>query len=149
MDISTIFPPAAGADAFDDKGRGRRKTGPQTPPVLPRAAGRGSLRGAVNLVDAGRVVGWAQDADVPDAPVRLEILVAGKVVAHALADRYREELRRAGVGSGRHGFEAALPDRLGGTGTLEVRRVTDGATLDRWPGGLTGRSLHTLALAAG
>ena len=103
-----------------------------------RSTWLGHLRGAVNLVDRRRVAGWAQDTARPEEPVRLEILVGGVVVAAVLADRYREELRRAGVGNGAHGFEAALPPDCE-TGALEVRRAADRAVLDTWPSGVTGR----------
>ena len=104
----------------------------------------GFLRGAINLVDAGRVVGWAQDIDFPDIPVRLKILVDGVVVVCTVANLYREELRRNGLGNGRHGFDAVLPKRIGGTGLLEVRRETDGMFLDSWPSGQLGRRLVSL-----
>ena len=96
------------------------------------------------MVDSGRVVGWAQAVAEPDARVQLEILIGGKVVAHVTADRYREELRRNGFGDGQHGFEAALPNKLGGTGVLEVRRAKDGALLDTWPSGVRGYALPSL-----
>lgn len=101
----------------------------------------GCLRGSINLVDAGRVVGWAQDVNTPDRPLRLKILIGGVVVGHAVACLYREELHRAGLGNGRHGFDAVLPNRLGGTGILEVRREADEAILDSWPAGRVGRRL--------
>lgn len=100
----------------------------------------GPLRGAVNLVDTGRIAGWAQDRLEPDVPVRLEVLVGGKVVAYATADLYREELRRAGIGNGRHGFEIAWPRELGQPGPVQVRRAADGAALDDWARNGTGRA---------
>ena len=106
----------------------------------PCSSNLGPLRGAVNLIDAGRVAGWAQDRLEPDVPVRLEVLVSGTVVAYATADLYREELRRAGIGNGRHGFEIAWPWELGASGGVQVRRASDGAALESWPGTLAGRA---------
>lgn len=103
---------------------------------------KGWLRGCINLVDVGRVVGWAQDDDDPNTPVHLKILIAGVVVSHTVANLYREELRRAGFGNGHHGFDAVLPNRLGGTGLLEVCREADGVLLDSWPTGQLGRILQ-------
>ena len=66
-------------------------------------------RGALNLVDRRRIAGWAQDTARPNIPVQLEVFVNGNFVAQVVADRFREDLRRAGVGDGSHGFEVALP----------------------------------------
>jgi len=48
-------------------------------------------------------------------------------VARVLANQYRADLRAAGLGSGNHGFEVALPDWV--TGEVEVRRAGGGARL--------------------
>jgi Hint domain len=64
----------------------------------------GALRGFVDHASAGCIAGWAQNEQHPEAPVCLDIYVRGQLVGHALANCYREDLREAGVGSGRHGF---------------------------------------------
>ncbi|HTP93975.1 MAG TPA: hypothetical protein VMJ52_19680, partial [Xanthobacteraceae bacterium] len=47
-----------------------------------------------------------------------------------LANRYRRDLELAGLGSGRHAFEFALPAGLVVTpASVEVRRSLDGAAL--------------------
>src|ERR1700689_4367979 len=56
--------------------------------------------------------GWAQNLDHPEAPVCLDILVDGVLVGQVLASCYREDLERAGIGSGRHSFEFTLPPEL-------------------------------------
>ena len=98
----------------------------------------GKLRGSLNVVDAGRAAGWAQDLARPDERVKLEILVGEMVIAQVIADLYRDELYRMGIGDGRYGFEVAIPNAFGGTGPLTVRRLQDRAILDVWPTGLKG-----------
>jgi Hint domain len=91
--------------------------------IIPAATGR--LRG--NLDHAGALLcGWAQDVATPEAPVELELLFGEQLVARFLANRFRADLRAAGLGSGCHAFELALPPFYG---SLTVRRVADAAIL--------------------
>jgi Hint domain len=88
----------------------------------------GTLRGHVDGISGGFVKGWAQNADHPDAPVCLDIYVEGQLVGQALANRYREDLAQAGVGSGHHGFAFRPPAGVTlALETIEVRRSLDGA----------------------
>jgi hypothetical protein len=90
----------------------------------------GSLRGHIDLLSAQRVAGWAQNTDYPEAPVCLDILADGRLIGQTLANRYREDLERAGLGSGRHSFEFKPPPGLALTAkAVEVRRSLDGAAL--------------------
>jgi len=57
----------------------------------------------------------------------LDILVDGRRIMRVLANRYRADLRQAGMGSGKHSFEAQLP--AGIFGRIEVRRSFDQADL--------------------
>jgi len=87
----------------------------------------GALRGYVDEPGPAICSGWAQDADNPETPVCLDIVLGGTRVARVLANLYRADLRQAGLGSGCHAFRASLP--AGVTGQLEVRRAADGAEL--------------------
>jgi autotransporter-associated beta strand protein len=92
----------------------------------------GDLRGFVDHVDAKRIKGWAQSADHPEAPVCLDIYAQDRLIGQVLANRYREDLKRAGLGSGRHSFDFALPAGLElPRDAIEVRRSLDGAVLMR------------------
>lgn len=131
----------------------RRKDGEQVEAVrrcLARHAGPavpsgyqkfGALHGCVDLIEAMRVYGWAQNMGQPEVPVCLEVLLGGKVVACTLANRYRKDLWRVGLGSGRHAFEVALPDTSSGIGNrlVRVRRAADGVELLKWLCPATGR----------
>ena len=90
----------------------------------------GAVRGYVDTIGAGRIAGWAQNVDRPEAPVCLDIHVDGRLVGRTLANRYRSDLKQAGFGSGCHGFQFEAPPDVELTAdTLEVRRSLDGAAL--------------------
>jgi type VI protein secretion system component Hcp len=87
-----------------------------------------ALRGYVDQVGSRSISGWAQNPDHPEAAVCLDIYAGGRLIGQTLANRYRDDLQQAGLGSGRHGFTppAGLtfaPD------AVEVRRSFDGAAL--------------------
>jgi hypothetical protein len=86
----------------------------------------GPLVGNLERMDEGFVEGWAQDASMPERPVRLEIIADGTVAMRVLANRHRDDLRAAGLGSGRHAFRVPLPRT---SRRLEARRADDGLCL--------------------
>ncbi len=91
----------------------------------------GALRGSVNLISSNRITGWAQNVDHPEAPVCLDIYAGGRLIERTLANCYREDLARARLGSGHHGFAFTPPPGLDfPTDTVEVRRSLDGAALE-------------------
>ena len=90
------------------------------------------LRGYVDIVTSRNISGWAQNPDHPEAPVCLDIIVGEQRIGQVLANLYREDLERAGLGSGRHGFLFTPPLDLTFTPqAVEVRRSLDGAVLGR------------------
>jgi hypothetical protein len=89
-----------------------------------------TLRGFVDTTSANCISGWAQNTDHPEAPVCLDVFADGRLIGRVLANRYRDDLQRAGLGSGRHGFEFTPPPGLGfAPGAVDVRRSLDGAAL--------------------
>lgn len=88
----------------------------------------GAVRAWMDRCNGRRIAGWAQDAEHPDAPVCLDIVVDGVVVAMSLAEEYRADIAAAGIGDGRHGFDVDLDEPLspGIPHTVEVRRSADG-----------------------
>jgi hypothetical protein len=91
----------------------------------------GTLRGFVDRIAGECVSGWAQNLDHPEAPVCLDIFAGGLLIGQALANRYREDLERAGMGSGRHSFAFTLPAELAFVpDEVEVRRSLDGIALE-------------------
>jgi hypothetical protein len=90
------------------------------------------LRGFVDEASARRIAGWAQNVAHPEAPVCLDIFAGGRLIGRTLANRYREDLERAGLGRGRHSFEFIPPAGLAfAPHSVEVRRSLDGAALDK------------------
>jgi autotransporter passenger strand-loop-strand repeat protein len=91
----------------------------------------GLLRGHVDHVGRDGIRGWAQGAADPGKPVRLRILDNDVAIGEAVADRYRDDLARQGIGGGQHAFAFAIP---GGLSPLQrhvirVQRAEDGAEL--------------------
>jgi autotransporter passenger strand-loop-strand repeat protein len=87
--------------------------------------------GRIDTVAPDRITGWAQDGDDPDVPVALQILDNGRLIARVLANRYRADLERAGIGRGRHSFDVAIPGGLSPLArhVIQIRRERDGAEL--------------------
>jgi VCBS repeat-containing protein len=92
----------------------------------------GRLDGFVDEVSTARIVGWARSAGHPQAPVCLDIYVGACLIGQVLANRYREDLEQAGLGSGCHSFEFTPPVGFEVVPeAVEVRRSLDGAVLGR------------------
>jgi hypothetical protein len=76
------------------------------------------------------IEGWAQNVEHPEAPVCLDIFVGDRMIGQALANRYRADLERAGLGSGRHSFRFAPPkDADIFSDMIQIRRSLDGITI--------------------
>jgi hypothetical protein len=91
----------------------------------------GPLRGYVDAVNPRCIEGWAQNAENPEAPVCLDIYAGGRLIGQTLANEYREDLKRAGLGSGRHSFVFTPPAGLAfAANAVKVRRSLDGAALE-------------------
>ena len=109
----------------------RRRIATRAGLAVSPSANLGSLCGHVDYIDGITVRGWALNAARPEAPLCLDVLVDGVIVAQTLANHYRDDLAKAGIGSGHHGFAVELPAALlpKELALLEVRRSLDGAAL--------------------
>lgn len=65
--------------------------------------------GAVDGIRGPNVEGWVQDPENPEQPIQVEVLHGDEVIAKGFADRYREDLLRAGKGKGECAFRVPLP----------------------------------------
>jgi hypothetical protein len=90
----------------------------------------GELRGSIEEISPARIAGWAQNAEHPQAPVCLDIYADGRLTGQVLANRYREDLERAGLGNACHGFAFTPPAMTIRPNLVEVRRSLDGALLE-------------------
>ncbi|MDE1906600.1 MAG: Hint domain-containing protein, partial [Rhodospirillales bacterium] len=98
-------------------------------PVLARAvATPGALRGCVDVADGWRIEGWAQDVTWREFPQRLEFYAGSRKLGEALACHFREDLAKAGIGTGRAAFSFLAP-RWFKPENLFVRRARDGAAI--------------------
>lgn len=102
--------------------------------IMDRPQG-GPLIGKVEWADHAVVSGWAWLPDYRNTPVVLEVLDRGELIAIAVADGFSAELRRAGIGDGRHAFHVDLPAPLDPRvpHRLVVRRAADGLALPGCP----------------
>jgi hypothetical protein len=104
-------------------------------PIVARAAQPltpGPLNGFVDAVRGDwKLDGWAHDAQHPELPVLLEILLEGSVIGTVLACDFREDLLQAGFGQGRCSFTFVSPVKLRASllPTLHVRRAVDRAAI--------------------
>lgn len=94
-----------------------------------------TICGYIEGVRKNSVVGWAAAVDQESGEYGLaaiEVLLEGKTIARGRADRFRQDLKRDGIGSGGHGFEIPLPSVFlsGGPFALNVRASGPGAPID-------------------
>ena len=92
------------------------------------------FQGFVDGYDDGVLFGWAaRQGD--QQPVTLEVLRDGRSLGTTVAALYREDLKNAGIGAGRHGFAFPLPadERTSGSFSLDVRDAESGAALGQSP----------------
>ncbi|WP_350373655.1 glycosyltransferase [Methylobacterium oxalidis] len=68
------------------------------------------LRGHLDGYRDGTLTGWAFDPDRPHGSVGIEVRLDGEPLCEHRADRFRPDLRAAGIGSGCHGFAIRLDD---------------------------------------
>jgi hypothetical protein len=67
------------------------------------------MKGRVDAVDDGRLFGWAFDPSAPGKRLTIRVLLDGKPIAEAVADKERPDLRRNNIGDGAHAFDVMLP----------------------------------------
>jgi autotransporter passenger strand-loop-strand repeat protein len=92
------------------------------------------LSGVVDQFDRGRIRGWAWQPDGGSA-VALQVSANGVGLLRIVANGFRGDLRDAGFGDGRHGFDVLIPGGLSPLTrhVLEIRRESDGAALPGTP----------------
>jgi hypothetical protein len=114
---------------------GRAATGDRVNIAAPSGFAFGPLTGNIAHADHAGVAGWAMDTLHPGMPVALEVIVGGRVVARALADRRRPDLEMAGLGDGRCGFDIRFARKLpaGRDHVLLIRRADDAADVPGSP----------------
>lgn len=101
----------------------------------------------------GRVaMGWACFPHRPTERPTIQILVGERVVAEGVADKFRDDLLKAGIGDAKYAFKILLPVELfdGRQHQLYARFANTSATLNGGPHGINQRlaTLHDAFAAA-
>jgi hypothetical protein len=58
------------------------------------------------------IAGWAWDKKRPDAAVTVDILEGDKLLGSVTANRFRDDVKKGGIGTGMYGFAFAVPESL-------------------------------------
>jgi hypothetical protein len=90
----------------------------QSPP-----AARPEPEGRVDSFSEGSIGGWAWDPGKPNRAVRVEVYDGNTLLATVAADQLRQDLLKAKMGNGRHGFTYDFPAALkdGKAHTIRVK----------------------------
>jgi hypothetical protein len=82
-----------------------------------------SYGGGFDFLSCATIKGWAWNKNYPDQALTVEIMEGSTVITTVLANKYREDIKTRGFGTGIYGFEISLPASLkdGATHTLSVR----------------------------
>ena len=92
------------------------------------------------VVSGRRVSGWTWDKMSPESSLQVELRLDGQALSSTTADRQRQDLERAGVGTGRYGFALELPESVLAEQVDRVQ-VLASRYLDHRAVALTNRSL--------
>lgn len=82
-----------------------------------------AVRGALHILDAGLIAGWALSRREPGRRLELQVTVNGVALAPVRAHDYRPDLRRPEIGDGYHGFQMAVPASVMNTPSIEASAV--------------------------
>ncbi|MFT8978701.1 glycosyltransferase family 4 protein [Gluconobacter oxydans] len=98
---------------------------PYVVPARPTA-----LPGYLDIATRRRIAGWAQAGESGE-PAALQVLDNGRLIARVIANQHRPDLKQAGFGDGRFGFDLLIPAPLSAyeRHIIQVRREADGTEL--------------------
>lgn len=88
----------------------------------------GEIEGYVDRIDGERVVGWAYDSASPGRRLLVQIS-SGSMVKVIVANIDRQDLRDAGKGDGRHGFDIRFDVKSNLGDVVHVKVVATGLDL--------------------
>lgn len=86
-------------------------------------------------MENGLAVGWAFDPTRPGLRLQVEVMCGNEVVASGVADQFRDDLRPAGIGDGKHLFRLPVSYEIldGKTYELTAREASTGLALNGDP----------------
>ncbi len=88
------------------------------------------LTGRIDEIRGDTIFGWAADPEAPAEKAKVEVLLDGKSVATALADRPRPDLAAGGLGDGSHAFVVRIPEPPGSAKLRVIARSAAGSSVD-------------------
>lgn len=108
---------------------------PETPPAPAAATPEAAppIRGFVERVTADTVYGWALKPDDAGAHVTILVCDEDRILAEGIADLYRDDLQRAGIGKGDHAFCLTVPPHEGDLTSRKPQVLVDIDGRDRRP----------------
>lgn len=91
--------------------------------------------GIVDVISPDRISGWVWNPFAPEDSVAVDIFDGQELLMRVRADIFREDLKRAGIGTGKYGFSVPNPSVLFllARHKIAVRRATDGVDLPGSP----------------
>ncbi len=95
--------------------------------------------GFFNRANCTKIEGWAWDKNQPNSAVSVDIYAGGTKIVTLSADRFLQDLVKAGKGNGYHGFSYATPSSLknGTTYSIEARIAGTSTNLGSSPRSIT------------
>jgi len=66
------------------------------------------IKGFIDLIEEFYLVGWAWNPKKPEERLSVVVYIDGKPLAEGVADQFREDLLKAGIGDGKYGFKTVL-----------------------------------------
>jgi hypothetical protein len=67
-----------------------------------------STMGCIDVLDSGKLLGWAFNAATPNKAVSFYVCLNGNVIAQGIANLFRDDLEQAGFGSGHCSFSTSV-----------------------------------------
>jgi len=68
--------------------------------------------GYIDGLNGTNLVGWVMDKSDPTKRLKVDVYIDGEFIGHTVANKYREDLKRANIGDGSYGFEIKVPHQL-------------------------------------
>jgi hypothetical protein len=87
-----------------------------------------AINGNIDVCVPGRLHGWVICAETPETRLELEVICGGQLIGRCRADIYREDLKLAGFGDGRHGYAFSLPPELPPAALRSIRLRLSGSS---------------------
>jgi hypothetical protein len=84
------------------------------------------IEGFIESIDHFQVRGWAYETDLPDAFLEVQIFCNGSKLGTTIANLYRDDLERAGVGRGNHAFILNVERSLSEASFSQIKAIAGG-----------------------